>query len=93
MPEGADFFQLVLRRDPEWSWLASGTTHKFNWIANRRPYYHYYYNYIFMNDAKEGRNEGSLVETGVYITLINIFGPMYLLFCFSCQLRAAVVEV
>ena len=26
-----------------------------------------------MNDAKEGRNEGSLVETGVYITLINLF--------------------
>ena len=23
------------------------------------------------------RNEGSLVETGVYITLINIFGHMY----------------
>ena len=56
-------------------------THKFNWIANRRPYYHYYYNYIFMNDAKEGRNEGSLVETGVYITLINIFGPM----CIFCS--------
>ena len=33
-----------------------------------------------MNDAKEGRNEGSLVETGVYITLINIFGPTYVPF-------------
>ena len=45
-----------------------------------------------MNDAKEGRNEGSLVETGVYITLINIFGPIYLMFCFSFQLQAAAAE-